>query len=1231
MARILLLLGWLFLSCALPALAADIGLYVREGTPLNSPVEGKTWVFDATNRTIKVYDGTSFVPATVPQPNLTATAAPTINDDASQGWLPGAIWLDTVGQKAYICLDNSVGAAVWFDMGGSGGGGGGSVTSVGLAMPSSMFGVANSPITSSGTITVTLLNQNAATVFAGPASGGAGLPTFRALQASDLPVVDIAHGGTGQGTAAAAFNALAPSTSIGGLIKGTGINTYGNLGMGAPLQVLRVNSTQTDLEFAAPQFQGTVTSVALSMPSQYSVSGSPITSSGTLSVSWASQSQNLVLASPDGAAGVPTFRALLNNDLPVVSVAKGGTGASDATTARANLGAGTVNSVALAAPTQFTVTGSPVTDSGTLTLGWGSQQINKFLAGPVSGAADVPTFRSIDLADLPTIDIPHGGTGATTAASAFSALAPATGIGGLIVGTGTNTYGNLGMGTALQKIRVKSDASGLEWFSESAADANAKYLVYNTEAGLPNSRVAFSGDGIVITVGSSQATWAVDSSVIRTNVVQTITSNTTMSQLTVSSAHIRGLELKGSTGFTVQLRSDPTSNFVLTIPDIGTNANVVLTEGNVTLNGAITVTQDLILGAGLKVGGSTVTVPAGPETLVGRATTDELSNKTLVDAHVKNGSRLIFDYTTNNYSIGPGADPAASRQYNWYDAGANGDIAIKSGTPTAGGIAYGDGGLMKFSAAGTAGKAVMSGGSGAPTIGTLGVDGGGTGLTGGFTKGDLLVATGATTLINLGRGADGDVLKTNSATTSGLEWAAGGNGTVTSVGLTMPSVFGVSVSPITTSGSFTVTWNSQSGNLVFASPNGSAGTPTFRALDTADLPTIPITKGGTGQTTNAKGDLLVGAGPSGNGWNKLGAGTNTQFLHANSGATNGVEWSDAVTSVALSAPSQFSVSGSPITTAGTLTLSWANQNANTVLAGPSSGSAAAPTFRKLAARDGAAFGLMGGRLTLTSGTPVTTSDVLSAETVYYSPYTSNIVTLYDGTDFGNMTFSEVSVSVPATTDTPFDIFGYDNSGSLALETVNWTNDTTRATAVVTVSGVCCFKSGDTTRRLLGTCRTTGTSGKTEDSAARRYVWNMHNRVPRYMQAIDTTDSWTYNGPYREANGGSTDGTSRVSYIVGLNEDAVTASVMATYAGPANTRASVAIGVDSTTTKSGIVVQNEIGNSSDTVPISGSYKGYPGLGKHSLHWLETSNQATTTWYGDNAGTTIQSGLEAECRF
>lgn len=64
---------------------------------------------------------------------------------------------------------------------------------------------------------------------------------------------------------------------------------------------------------------GTVTRVAMTVPTGFSVAGSPIETSGTLAVSLDSQTKNKVLASPANASGTPSFRALVAADIPDLS------------------------------------------------------------------------------------------------------------------------------------------------------------------------------------------------------------------------------------------------------------------------------------------------------------------------------------------------------------------------------------------------------------------------------------------------------------------------------------------------------------------------------------------------------------------------------------------------------------------------------------------------------------------------------------------------------------------------------------------------------------------------------------------------------------------------------------------------------------------------------------------------------------------------------------------------
>lgn len=71
----------------------------------------------------------------------------------------------------------------------------------------------------------------------------------------------------------------------------------------------------------------------------------------------------------------------------------------------------------------------------------------------------------------------------------------------------------------------------------------------------------------------------------------------------------------------------------------------------------------------------------------------------------------------------------------------------------------------------------------------------------------------------------------------------GGTGTVTSVGLSLPaSLFNVSGTPVTSSGTLTGTLKSQNQNTVFASPNGAPGTPSFRSLVVDDIPPLPASQ-----------------------------------------------------------------------------------------------------------------------------------------------------------------------------------------------------------------------------------------------------------------------------------------------------------------------------------------------------------------------------------------------------
>lgn len=153
-------------------------------------------------------------------------------------------------------------------------------------------------------------------------SGGGGSGTVTTVS------VASANGFTGSVANATTTPAITLATSITGVLKGNG-TAISAAAAGTDYQA-PITLTTTGTSGAAtligntlniPQYPvGTVTSAAMTVPSILSVSGSPITSSGTFAVTLATQVANIVFAGPvSGIGAVPTFRSMVLNDLPSLS------------------------------------------------------------------------------------------------------------------------------------------------------------------------------------------------------------------------------------------------------------------------------------------------------------------------------------------------------------------------------------------------------------------------------------------------------------------------------------------------------------------------------------------------------------------------------------------------------------------------------------------------------------------------------------------------------------------------------------------------------------------------------------------------------------------------------------------------------------------------------------------------------------------------------------------------
>ena len=293
----------------------------------------------------------------------------------------------------------------------------------------------------------------------------------------------------------------------------------------------------------------------------------------------------------------------------------------------------------------------------------------------------------------------------------------------------------------------------------------------------------------------------------------------------------------------------------------------------------------------------------------------------------------------------------------------------------------------------------------------------------------------------------------------------------------------------------------------------------------------------------------------------------------------------------------------------------------------SGGASAVPTWAA-AATVVTPTNVCNGRLTLTSVTPFTTS-VSAATTLFFTPYEGNQIALYDGSSTWNVrTLTEISITlVGLTASKPYDVWVYDNAGTPTLELLVWTNDTTRATALTTQDGVY-VKTGATTRRYVGTIYIDSGGGAVSDTYLLRHVYNAYNRESRAMRRLSATGSWTYSiNTKRQANA---DTANQLSFMDGLGETAVSARLIAVAQNTSQAVINVGIGLDSTSVFATGDLSSEVSTpAAGQTFVIAQWTGFPGVGRHTLVWLEAAQAVgTTTWYGAGGGQYAQSGISAE---
>lgn len=588
----------------------------------------------------------------------------------------------------------------------------------------------------------------------------------------------------------------------------------------------------------------------------------------------------------------------------------------------------------------LTITGSPITGAGTFqfTLDAGLQNLSTHSTTGLLVATGADTWASRTIAGTAGNIVVVNGDGIAANPTVDLATVTNPGTGGSFVKVTTDTFGRVTNSTAVVTADITAlvDNTYVNLSGDTmASGANLTFTGGGEVLGLPPSPSSDTAavskayvDSVAAGLSWKQAVKVATTSDISLSGLQTVDGYTTVAGDRVlvkaqTAESQNGIYIAAAGAWVRATDMDQTSplneiNGAATFVENGTTyADTGWTQINtVTVIGTDPIEWVQYSGSGTYTAGSGLTLTG---------TVFSISTPVAVSV---GGTGITATPTNGQLLIGNGAG------YTLATLTGGTGIGITEGS---GAITVANTGVV--SVAGTANEIEVSAATGAVTIG----------LPDNVTVGSSLTVSGLTpnSSLYVGAGglisstaalADGQILvgSTGSAPVAATLTAGTGIGITNTAGAITISSTGGTVTSIDVSGGTT-------GLTTTGGPVTGSGTITLAG-------TLAVANGGTGLAALGAANQVLGVDAAGTGaeYKTIAAGTGMQVVH---GANVVTLNNTGVTSVALTAPSIFTVSGSPVTASGTLDFALNTQAANTVFAGPATGVDATPAFRSLSYAD----------------------------------------------------------------------------------------------------------------------------------------------------------------------------------------------------------------------------------------------------------------------------------------